>query len=83
MRFGNYLVLFTWFAMSMDSLGSLIHKLPVEHRKSVRELEKLSGKITKLKCSPLFNSTCLKEDILPIYIYLCKLARCLLLDMCY
>ena len=67
------LVLFTWFAMSV-SLGSLIFSLPADHRKSVRELEKISTKITKEKCSLLFNSTCLKEQILPkytnIYIYI-------------
>ena len=67
MRFENILVLFSWFAMSMDSLGSLVYQLPVEQRKSVREVEKLSGKLTKLKCSLLFNSTCLKEEILPNY----------------
>ena len=69
MRFENILVLFSWFAMSMDSLGSLIYQLPVEQRKSVREVEKLSGKLTKLKCSILFNSTCLKEEILPNYYF--------------
>ena len=67
MRFLNILVFFSWFNMSMDSLGSLIYQLPVEQRKSVRELEKVSGKLTKLKCSLLFNSTCLREDILPNY----------------
>lgn len=56
------LVLFGWFAMSVVSLGSLLFNLPVERRKSVRELEKVSTKIIKLKCSLLFNSTCLKEN---------------------
>ncbi len=49
------------------SLGSLIYNLPAERRKSVRELEKISTKIIKEKCSLLFNSTCLKEQILPKY----------------
>ena len=53
--------------MSVVSLGSLIFNLPVERRKSVRELEKISTKIVKAKCSLLFNSTCLKENILPNY----------------
>ena len=61
------LVLFGWFAMSVVSLGSLLFNLPVERRKSVRELEKVSTKVIKAKCSLLFNSTCLKENILPKY----------------
>ena len=72
MKFRN-LVLFTWLAMSV-SLGSLLFNLPAERRKCVRELEKISTKIIREKCSLLFNSTCLKEDILPkytnIYIYI-------------
>lgn len=63
----NRLVLFGWFAMSVVSLGSLIFNLPSERRKSVRELEKVSVKLIKERCSLLFNSTCLKEDILPTY----------------
>ena len=63
----SQLVLFGWFVMSVVSLGSLIFNLPSERRKSVRELEKVSAKLIKQKCSLLFNSTCLKEDILPTY----------------
>ena len=63
----NQLVLIGWFAMSVVSLGSLIFNLPPERRKSVRELEKVSVKLIKERCSLLFNSTCLKEDILPTY----------------
>ena len=69
----SQLVLFGWVVMAV-SLGSLIFNLPPERRKSVRELEKVSVKLIKQKCSLLFNSTCLKEDILPtysnIYIYI-------------
>ena len=52
--------------MSVE-MGSLLHSLPVERRKSVRQLEKVSLKSIKLKCSLFFNRTCLREDILPIY----------------
>ena len=47
------------------SLGSLIFRLPSERRKSVHEIEKVSAKVTRLKCSSLFNGTYLKEGILP------------------
>ena len=70
----SQLVLFGWFAMSVVSLGSLIFNLAPERRKSVRELEKVSIKLIKQKCSLLFNSTCLKEDILPTYT---KIYRCI------
>ena len=59
------LVLSIWFAMSVVTLGSLLFNLSPERRKSVRELEKVSTKLVKQKCSLLFKSTCLKEDILP------------------
>ena len=51
-------VLFGWFAMSVVSLGSLLFNLPIDRRKSVRDLEKLSTKISKLQC---------REGILPTY----------------
>ena len=60
------LVLLYCFTMSL-SFGSLLFNLPAERRKEVRNLEKISNKIIKTKCSQLFNSTCLKEDILPKY----------------
>ena len=67
------LVLLLLFTMSL-SFGSLLFNLPAERRKSIRNLEKSSTKLIKTKCSKLFNSTCLKEDILPkytnIYIYI-------------
>ena len=46
---------------SMATLGSLIFQLPVECHQSVRKLEKVSSKVARLKCSLLFNRTCLKE----------------------
>ena len=66
MHYKKQLVLWIWFAMSVN-LGSLIFNLQPECRKSVRDLEKVSVKLIKQKCSLLFNSTCLKEDILPTY----------------
>ena len=60
-------VLFGWFVMSVVSLGSLLYTLPADRRKSVRDLEKLSTKISKLECSLFFNKTCLREGILPNY----------------
>ena len=67
----NSLVLYIWFTMSVVTLGTLLFNLPVERRKSVRDLEKISTKIIKTKCSLLFNSTCLKNDILPNYTNIC------------
>ena len=56
------------FLMSVvTSLGSLIHNLPQTQRREVRDLEKVSIKICKQKCSLLFNSTCLNENLLPRY----------------
>ena len=42
------------------SLGTLLFNLPIESRKSVRNLEKVSAKVIRQKCSLLFNSTCLR-----------------------
>ena len=67
MNYKNPLVFYPWLAMSVVTLGTLIFNLPVERRRSVRDLEKTSIKIIKTKCSLLFNSTCLKNDILPNY----------------
>ncbi len=39
--------------MSVVTLGSLLFDLPAERRKPVRELEKVSIKIIKAKCSLL------------------------------
>ena len=65
---------FLLLAMSLvTNLGSLIHPLPRELRKEVRDLEKVSFRRCKSECSLLFNSVCVKENLLPnftnIYIY--------------
>ena len=66
------LLLFTMSVVS--NLGSLIHPLPPELRKQVRDLEKVSFRRCKSDCSLLFNSVCVKENLLPtysnIYIYI-------------
>ena len=72
-RWKYLVVVYMLFLMSVVTLGSLIHQLPEERRREVRDFEKVSRKIAKTRCSLLFNSTCLKENILPnysdIYIY--------------
>ena len=61
-------VLLLLFTMSVVSnLGSLIHPLPPEVRKQVRDLEKVSIRQCKSDCSLLFNSVCVKENLLPNY----------------
>ena len=59
------LLLFTMSVVS--NLGSLIHPLPPELRKQVRDLEKVSIRQCKSDCSLLFNSVCVKENLLPNY----------------
>ena len=65
----NLCVIILNFLMSMANLnlGSQIFNLPQEQRKQVRDLEKASVKLTKAKCSKVFNKTCLIENILPNY----------------
>ena len=51
----------------VSNLGSLVHPLPPELRKQVRDLEKVSFRRCKAECSLLFNSVCAKENLLPNY----------------
>ena len=51
----------------VSNLGSLVHPLPPELRKQVRDLEKVSVRRCKAECSLLFNSVCAKENLLPNY----------------
>ena len=53
--------------MSIPNIGELLFLLPTEKRKIVRLFEKCTFKLIKLKCSLIFNHTCLQENILPIY----------------
>ena len=59
-------LLFSLLIMSVAiDLGSLIHNLPSELKKEVRDLEKVSIRRCKTDCSLLFNSICVKEHLLP------------------
>lgn len=49
------------------SIGNLIYNLPPEIKKKIRCLEKLNIKIINTKYALVFNKTCKKEDIMPIY----------------
>ena len=61
-------LLFSLLIMSVAiDLGSLIHNLPSELKKEVRDLEKVSIRRCKTDCSLLFNSICVKEHLLPNY----------------
>ena len=53
--------------MDSQGLGELIFHLPADTKKRVRYLEKCYFKLCKQKSSMLFNQTCIKENILPIY----------------
>ena len=57
----------------VTDLGSLLHTLPSEQKNEVRKLEKVSLKLVKSECRELFNSVCVRENLLPnysnIYIY--------------
>ena len=58
--------------MSLDmsvvtDLGSLLHTLSPELKNEVRKLEKVSLKLCKSECRELFNSVCVRENLLPNY----------------
>ena len=74
----NKFPLFSFSIMSMVTLGSLIHPLPPEQKKAIRDLEKVSMKLCKSECSVLFNSLCVKEKLLPNYsnIYIFRYICC-------
>ena len=52
----------------MPSLGQVIYNLPVEEKRLVRRIEKLNNKINSCDAAILFNTTCLREGLLPIII---------------
>ena len=58
----------------MPGLGELIYTLDITTKQHVRTLEKCLIKLVKNELSCAFNSTCLKEGLLPkytnIYIYI-------------
>ena len=49
------------------NFGNLIYNLPENHKKSVRNFEKINKKLINAKYSLSFNKCCLKENLLPIY----------------
>ena len=49
-------------------LGRLLHPLPPDIKKTIRQLEKVSFKLTREKCKIVYNRTCIHEDILPMFI---------------
>ena len=51
----------------VTDLGSLLHTLPSELKNEVRKLEKVSLKLVKSECRELFNSVCVRENLLPNY----------------
>ena len=52
-------------------LGTLIHNLPPERKREVRDLEKVSIRRCKTECSLLFNSICVKEKIRKVMNFEC------------
>ena len=56
------------------NIGDLIFDLPQQTKLLIRQIEQTRKKLTKTKYSLAFNTTCLKEDVLPnytnIYIYI-------------
>ena len=51
----------------MPNLGELIHDLDEQSKSTCRKFEKCLIKWTKLKLNVVFNSTCIRENILPKY----------------
>ena len=51
----------------VSDLGFLLHPLPSEQKSVVRKLEKVSLKLVKSECRVLFNSVCVRENLLPNY----------------
>ena len=82
---GTKIRLLSFIPSMATDLGSLIHTLPPEQRKEVRDLEKVFVRRCKNECSLLFNSTCIKENLLPnysnLYVGMC-VYRCVYVSMC-
>ena len=53
--------------LSSQSLGNLLYNLPNETKCLIRKLEKLYIKDVHSSLDALFNSTCIKENLLPSY----------------
>ena len=57
----------------MQNFGEVLYNLPFDLKSKFRKLENNSKKLITSKWSIVFNETCLKENLLPIYsnIYIC------------
>ena len=51
----------------MESYIDLLYRVPDELRKEFRKYEKISKKVQNLEWSRRFNSSCIKESMLPDY----------------
>ena len=49
------------------NIGNLIFTLPAWHKTLVRKTEKENKKIANTETSLVYNTTCLKENLLPTY----------------
>ena len=49
------------------NFAELIFNIPMNERKIIRKIEKIEKKIIDNKYALVFNQTCIKENILPIY----------------
>ena len=53
------------------NIGQLLYRLSSSKKKKiVRDLEKVNKKLIQNKYDILFNETCIKEELLPKYIYI-------------
>ena len=51
----------------MQNFGEVLYNLPFDLKSKFRKLENNSKKLIMSKWSIVFNETCLKENLLPIY----------------
>lgn len=55
------------------NFGNLLHALPRQQKKIIRNCEKTKKKLNNAKCALVFNKCCIKENLLPtntnIYLY--------------
>ena len=51
----------------MQNFGEVLYNLPFDLKSKFRKLENNSKKLILSKWSIVFNETCLKENLLPIY----------------
>ena len=72
------------------NIGNLIFTLPARHKTLVRKTEKENKKIANTESSLVYNTTCLKENLLPtytnilyIYIYIRILWQNIFIQKCF